>query len=257
MPIHGRHIEQSLQIAAPPERVWNALTQPGELNRWETTEAHLDLRTGGDFLYVFAYGPPRPGTFLALDPPRRMVQLNFVYNGDRNFRYINALTLTGTPEGTVVDVLVEGFGDDEVERWLCESMDLGWEGDLQLLKIWIEEGRDARPDIWPGLYLGIAYLSAPTGGIKVREVFPGTPANEAGIAPGDLLTALGGEPISDFRGFRSLLGQYEIGDTTSICGLRDAVPFTTEISFGDAFAAQTAPGKEPARTASLAGDATG
>ena len=72
-----------------------------------------------------------------------------------------------------------------------------------------------------------------------------------------VLTALGGQPISDFRGFRSLLGGYEIGDTTTLCGLRDAIPFTTEITFGDAFAAQTAPGKEPARTAALAGDAAG
>src|SRR4051794_5788261 len=246
MPIHGRHIEQSLQIAAPPERVWNALTQPSELNCWETTEAHLDLRTGGDFLYVFAYGPPRPGTFLAVDPPRRMVQLNFVYNGDRNFRYVNALTLTGTADGTVVDVLVEGFGDDEVERWLCESMDLGWEGDLQLLKVWVEEGRDARPDIWPGLYLGIAYLSAPGGGIKSREVFPGAPAAHAGIRPGDILTHLGGRTVTDFRGFRALLGAFAIGDRTTVDGSRDGSPYTVEITFGDAFAAQVEAGKAPA-----------
>jgi S1-C subfamily serine protease len=121
----------------------------------------------------------------------------------------------------------------------------------------VEEGRDARPDIWPGLYLGIAYVSAPGGGIKVREVFPGTPASEAGITPGVVLTALGGQAIEDFRGFRSLLHRYDIGDTTTICGLRDAVPFTTEIMFGDAFAAQTAPGKEPAQTAALAGGAGG
>ena len=73
----------------------------------------------------------------------------------------------------------------------------------------------------------------------------------------DGLHALGGQAVEDFRGFRALLHRHEIGDTTTICGLRDAVPFTTEITFGDAFAAQTASGKEPAQTAALAGGAGG
>jgi len=240
MPIHGRTIEHSLSIAAPPERVWTALTDIRELNQWETTEAHLDLRVGGDFLYVFEYGPPRPGTFLAIDPPRRLVQLNQVYNRDRSFRYVNSVTLSPTPVGTQLDVLVEGFGDDDVERWLCESMDLGWEGDLKLLKAWLEQGRDLRSEVWPGLYMGVAYLSEPGGGIRLLEVFVGAPAYAAGLRPGDVILCLDGEAVEDFRGFRRLLGGYAIGDTVTLDYVRDGTAASVTLTFADAVEAETA-----------------
>lgn len=240
MPIYGRTIEQSISIAAPPERVWRALTDVRELNRWETTEAHLDLRVGGDFLYVFEYGPPRPGTFLAIDPPRRLVQLNQVYNRDRAFRYVNAVTLEPSATGTRLSVLVEGFGDDEVERWLCESMDLGWEGDLQLLKGWVEEGRDLRSEIWPGLYMGVEYLSEPGGGVRLLEVYAGAQAHAAGLRPRDVIVRLDGREVEDFRGFRALLAGYAIGDQATVDFVHDGEERSARVTFGDAVAAASA-----------------
>jgi uncharacterized protein YndB with AHSA1/START domain len=237
MSIYGRTITHSVFLQASPERVWRAMTDVDELNQWETVEAHLDLRIGGDFLYVFAYGPPRPGTFLALEPPHRMVQLNMVYNRDRSFRYVNSNTLQPVDGGTRLDVLVEGFGDGDVERWLCESMDLGWEGDLRLLKGWVEEGRDLRPEVWPGLYMGVAYLSQPGGGIRLLEVFPGDPAAIAGLAPGDVIVQLDGREVDDFRGFRRLLEAYSIGETVVVDAVREGQPFSTELTFADALAA--------------------
>lgn len=214
------------------------MTDVDELNRWETTEAHLDLRPGGDFLYVFAYGPPRPGTFLAVEPPRRMVQVSMVFNRDRSFRYINSNTLREEDGGTRLDVVVEGFvNDDAVERWLCESMDLGWEGDLACLKTWVEDGRDARPDIWPGLHMGVAYVSEPGGGIRLLEVFAGAPADESGLRRGDVVMTLEDRAVTDFRGFRALLGEFEIGDTVGIEAVRDGEAFTTQLTFGDALVA--------------------
>lgn len=214
------------------------MTDIDELNRWETTEAHLDLRPGGDFLYVFAYGPPRPGTFLAVEAPRRMVQVSMVFNRDRSFRYINSNTLRAEAGGTRLDVVVEGFVNaDAVERWLCESMDLGWEGDLQCLKTWVEEGRDARPDIWPGLHMGVAYVSEPGGGIRLLEVFAGAPADASGLRPGDVVVTLEDRRVTDFRGFRARLGEFEIGDTVGIEAIRDGEAFTTQLTFGDALVA--------------------
>jgi uncharacterized protein YndB with AHSA1/START domain len=234
MPVADRTITNSIAIAASPERVWDALTLERELNRWETTEAHLDLRTGGDFLYVYQYGPPRPGTFLVVDPPKRMTQLNLVFNGDRSFRYVNTNTLTPTDEGTLLTVVVEGFGDDEVERWLCESMDLGWETDLQILKAWVERGVDLRAELWRGLNMGVAYVSAPAGGIKLLEVFDGGPANRSGLRVGDVIVAMDGRGCDDFRGFRRLLSDCEIGQTVDIDYERDGVRSTASLTFGDA-----------------------
>src|SRR3954468_12874301 len=106
----------SITVRADRDRLWAALTDPAELNRWETTDAHLDLRPGGGFLYEYAYGPSRPGTFLVVDPPRRLIQDNLVFNNNRSFHYLNTLELEVRDGGTAVSVLVEGYGDDPDEQ---------------------------------------------------------------------------------------------------------------------------------------------
>jgi uncharacterized protein YndB with AHSA1/START domain len=233
MPITDRTITNAITVEAPPQRVWDALTLERELNRWETTEAHLDLRTGGDFLYVYEYGPPRPGTFLVVEPPRRMVQVNMVFNQDRSYRYLNSVDLEPVADGTRVTVVVEGFGSDEEQRWLCESMDLGWETDLRILKGWVEEARDLRPELWRGLYLGVAFVTAPGGGVKLLEVFPGAPAWEAGLRPGDVVHEAGGRAIADFRTLRAVISDCEIGDEITLRGVRDGERMCTTARFAD------------------------
>jgi uncharacterized protein YndB with AHSA1/START domain len=242
MPVQDRRIENSIHINASPQRVWDALTLERELNRWETVEAHLDLRRGGDFLYVYEYGPPRPGTFLVVEPPYKMVQLNLVFNQDRSFRYVNTNTLRETADGVELKVEVEGFGDDEVERWICESMDLGWETDLQVLRGWVEEGVDLRSELWRGLHMGVAYLRAEQGGIRLLEVHSGGPAARAGLAYGDVIVGFDARPVADFRGFRRLLSEHEIGDTVTLSVLRGQRSFDCQLTFGDV----RSPAQEPA-----------
>jgi uncharacterized protein YndB with AHSA1/START domain len=41
-------IERTLRLAAEPSRVWRALTQPEELNRWFGQRCAIDLRPGGE-----------------------------------------------------------------------------------------------------------------------------------------------------------------------------------------------------------------
>ena len=70
-------------LAAPRERIFRALSEPGVLAKWwgpsgfTTPEIDLDLRVGGG--YRFRMQPPEgeafhlAGEFLELDPPRRLV----------------------------------------------------------------------------------------------------------------------------------------------------------------------------------------
>jgi uncharacterized protein YndB with AHSA1/START domain len=231
----------SVTIAADLERVWRALTDSAELNRWETTDAHLDLRPGGAFLYEYAYGPSRPGTFLVVDPPRRLIQDNLVFNHDDSHHYLSTIDLRICDGGTEVSVLVEGYGDHPDEQWLRESMDLGWATDLQVLKAWVERGEDIRSQVWKGLRMGLRYTSAATvpeaaagTGILVLEVFAGSPAARAGLCTGDVVTALAGQKVADFRGFRELLAPYQPGDTATFSLTRGGQRLDLPLTFGDA-----------------------
>jgi uncharacterized protein YndB with AHSA1/START domain len=73
--IPGSTARVSIEIDAPRERVWRALTTPGEMDRWLSKAAVADLRPGGAYTYGWEFdgeacGPTR---ILELDPPRRLV----------------------------------------------------------------------------------------------------------------------------------------------------------------------------------------
>jgi S1-C subfamily serine protease len=44
-------------------------------------------------------------------------------------------------------------------------------------------------------------------GVLVIQVLSGTPASEAGLMPGDVVTGVGGSDIEDLRSFRDRLNQ--------------------------------------------------
>ena len=69
-----------MEIAAPPEQVWQALIDPAAVNQWfNTTAAEIDPRVGGAYKVGWRYTIDGravvggPTTILAYDPPRRLV----------------------------------------------------------------------------------------------------------------------------------------------------------------------------------------
>ena len=86
----GRFVlEQKRELDATPERVFNLLTEPGELVKWwgphgfTTPEVSVDLRVGG--AYRFTMQPPEgeafhlSGEFIEVHPP---VKLSFTFRWD-------------------------------------------------------------------------------------------------------------------------------------------------------------------------------
>ena len=68
-------VEREIEIPAPPDEVWEALTEPARLEEWFATEAELDPREGGEGVFRWGDGDERravvreaePGERLALD----------------------------------------------------------------------------------------------------------------------------------------------------------------------------------------------
>ena len=122
-----------VEIAAPPERVFRALTTE-ELTQWwgspeeyRTTEFTADLRLGGRWRTV---GVGRDGSsfavegvFREIDPPRRLVQ-TWVAPWDGGNETVITYTLEPIDGGTRVTVRHEGFGERQQS---CRGHGEGWE----------------------------------------------------------------------------------------------------------------------------------
>ena len=66
-------VRREVVIAAPPEAVWEALTDAGELAAWFGAEADVDVRPGGPVRFRWADGSERRGLVVEVDAPKRLV----------------------------------------------------------------------------------------------------------------------------------------------------------------------------------------
>jgi uncharacterized protein YndB with AHSA1/START domain len=131
--VTGGLILASVEIAAPIERVFRALTSE-EITRWwgspelyRTTGYTADLRPGGRWRAVGVGADGKEfsvdGEFREVDPPRKVVQ-TWRYAWDGGGETMLTYRLETIEGGTRVTVRHEGFGD-RVES--CRSHEQGWE----------------------------------------------------------------------------------------------------------------------------------
>ncbi|MBK7701738.1 MAG: M28 family peptidase [bacterium] len=59
------------------------------------------------------------------------------------------------------------------------------------------------------------------GGVKLSGVMPGSPAEEAGLAAGDVLVAMEGSEVADLAGLTALLQTHGAGETVTVTVERD------------------------------------
>ena len=100
----------------------------------------------------------------------------------------------------------------------------------------IEHGRVSRG------YLGVALEDLTPeaaqrlkleGGAVVRRVEPESPAATAGIQPGDIVTEVNGQPISDLTALRLTIAQLPSGTTVPLEIVREGQPQTVTVTIGE------------------------
>ncbi|MGA9491683.1 MAG: trypsin-like peptidase domain-containing protein [Mycobacterium sp.] len=69
--------------------------------------------------------------------------------------------------------------------------------------------------IGPTAFLGVGVNDAP-GGAIVRQVIPTGPAAGAGINPGDVITAINGQPVNSATALTNILDQHHPGDGVDV-----------------------------------------
>lgn len=145
-------VTTEIEIAAPAERVFRALTTGDELMRWFTNPGcpakvwEIDAREGGSYRYKSAKGTvvvngvdefECHGDILEIDPPRLLVYTWIAnWHDDKTLRSIVRWELTSHRGGTHVKVTHSGLAHEEAAR---KDYGGGWPGVVEMLKTFTEK----------------------------------------------------------------------------------------------------------------------
>lgn len=135
--LSGRTLEKELFINATPERVFQALTEKEDLERWFLAKAEVDLRLGGTIRFEWWSGVVNVGKITALEPPHR---LSYTWEALEPSPTTITFELTAENAGTRLHLQHTGIGKGEDWDGYYTSVDHGWGFHLQNMIAWLETG---------------------------------------------------------------------------------------------------------------------
>lgn len=139
-----RAAEGRAEIHAPPERVWRALTEAAELERWFPLEARVEPGEGGEIFMSWKNEYSGSSKILTWDPPHH---LRISWGGeDDAAAQVTDYHIEGRGGRTLLRVVTSGFPPDASWDDWVEGTRLGWLFELTSLKRYLEEndGEDRR-----------------------------------------------------------------------------------------------------------------
>ena len=98
------------------------------------------------------------------------------------------------------------------------------------------------PDTAPP-FLGVALDAAPSGqtGAKVAQVTAGSPAADAGVRVGDVVTAVDGASVADPAAVATAVRAHQPGDQITLAVTRDGASTDVKVRLGSADSSSTTP----------------
>ena len=91
-------IRKQIVLPASRDQVWEALTDPRELERWFANDVDLDLRPGGAASFRWGNGESRQATVTEVEPGERLA---FEWEGEGEVEF----TLADEADGTRLTVV--------------------------------------------------------------------------------------------------------------------------------------------------------
>jgi len=136
-----RRQEHVIEIDAPPEAVWRAITEAEEITRWYVPEAEVDLREGGTYRVSWGEGMEGESEIAALEPGRRirlehrpMPDSPEIATGPIVEEYV----IESEGGRTVLRLVTSGIPATEDWDWFYEGTKRGWTIFLMGLRHYLE-----------------------------------------------------------------------------------------------------------------------
>jgi uncharacterized protein YndB with AHSA1/START domain len=135
----NRSIDKNLFINATPERVFQALTEKDNLERWFVKEAEVDLRPGGaiSFEWDRKAGVFNFGKILVIEPPHL---LSYSWQALEPSPTTVTVELTPENDGTYLHLIHSGIGEGKEWGNYYDTRNRGWDIHLKNLTNWLETG---------------------------------------------------------------------------------------------------------------------
>lgn len=146
-------IDRAIELAAPPDRVWRALTTAAELSAWFQVAIEGDIRARAE-VWMTSVHPDHAGQrfrvrFIELTPPRRLVWAWHPGTIDPGVDYSRepmttvVFTLEPSAAGTHLSVSETGFDEISAARRARVHQDNsdGWSEVLVWLQTHVQEAR--------------------------------------------------------------------------------------------------------------------
>jgi uncharacterized protein YndB with AHSA1/START domain len=139
-------IEREVVIAAPPERVWEIITQAEHVGEWFGDSAEIDLRPGGTMMLRWEKHGTHYATIDKIEPPRYFsYRWNPTVTGEKPGNDDSTLvefTLTPHDNQTLLRVVETGFSrlqvTDDKRAEQFENNSEGWAIQLQDLRAYVD-----------------------------------------------------------------------------------------------------------------------
>lgn len=157
-----RAFEMSLDIAAPAEDVWKALTEARELTRWFPPEAKVESGLNGSVYLAWGKMFEWKCAITAWEPNKHVRWSEQLHPGGDKTRAAVPIAMDFHIEGkggrTVVRLVHSGFSMDQTWDAYFDGISQGWGFELRSLKHYLEKhrGRD-RKVVWVRTPVGENY----------------------------------------------------------------------------------------------------
>jgi uncharacterized protein (TIGR03086 family) len=157
--------EKTVLLPVSTDEAFALITEPDRLRRWKTVSARVELRAGGQYRWTVVPGHVATGTFIEVDPGRRIV-FGWGWEGDTDLGP-DASTVTITVEpaegGTLVRLVHADLTDEQAASHL-----MGWNHFFERLQRAASTG-DAGPDEWAAVPADLNRLTSADATLAVCQ----------------------------------------------------------------------------------------